>query len=160
MVKKIQKLNLRQLYPEVLANINLNTCGDPDCGNFGVAPDFSLSVFKGKNAAERKAEAAGSIPALSSGLGSYSVSSKDHNPRISEVFEYEEEPVGWDDGRDLKCGHQRGNGFCCKCWIKIPQKCWRKIPHFSGSVISRGCDWRLRSWAVGRAFSGAAGVRW
>lgn len=112
MVKKIQKLNLRQLYPEVLANINLNTCGDPDCGNFGVAPDFSLSVFKGKNAAERKAEAAGSFPALSSGLGSYSVSSKDHNPRISEVFEYEEEPVGWDDGRDLKCGHQRGNGFC------------------------------------------------
>lgn len=46
----------------------------------------------------------------------------------------------------------------CKCWIKIPQKCWRKIPHFSVSGISRACDWRLRSWVDGRAFSGAAVV--
>lgn len=43
----------------------------------------------------------------------------------------------------------------CKCWIKIPQKCWCKFPHLTGSGISRAGDWRLRSWAAGRAVSGA-----
>jgi hypothetical protein len=38
----------------VLADFNLNTCGDPDCGNFGVPPDFAIPEFKGRNAAQRK----------------------------------------------------------------------------------------------------------
>lgn len=112
MVKKLQQLNLPEVYPAVLADFNLNTCGDPDCGNFGVAPDFTIPVFKGKNAAQRQQAAAASIPALTTGLGSYTMSSDDHHPRISEVFEYDGDPVGWDDGRSMECGHQRGNGVC------------------------------------------------
>ncbi|WP_167648091.1 hypothetical protein [Mameliella alba] len=112
MVKKLKQLKLFQVYPAVLADFNLNTCGDPDCGNFGVAPNFAIPEFKGKNAAQRKQAASVSIPALTTGLGSYTMSSDDHHPRISEVFEYAGDPVGWDDGRSMECGHQRGNGVC------------------------------------------------
>jgi len=77
MVKTLQYMSLSQVYPAVLAGFNLNTCGDPDCGNFGVAPDFTIPVFKGKNAAQRKQVAAASIPALTTGLGSYTMSSDD-----------------------------------------------------------------------------------
>lgn len=112
MVKKIQQLNLPEVYPAILEDFNLNTCGDPDCGNFGVAPNFSIPVFKGRNASERKQVAAASIPALATGLGAYTMSSDDHNTRISEVFEYEGNPVGWDDGRTMECSHQRGNDVC------------------------------------------------
>ena len=99
MVKKIHQLNPSEVYPAALADFNLNTCGDPDCGNFGVAPDFSIPVFKEKIATIRTQEAAASIPALTTGLGAYTMSSDDHHPRISEVFEYAGDPVGWDDGR-------------------------------------------------------------
>jgi len=47
MVDKIPNLPQEQVYPVVPGWINLNTCGDPDCGNFGVAPDFALPVFLG-----------------------------------------------------------------------------------------------------------------
>lgn len=112
MVKKIKNLSLSEVYPVELSDFNLNTCGDPDCGNFGVSPDFSIPVFKGKNAETRRQKAAASIPALTTGLGAYTMSSDDHHPRISEAFEYAGDPVGWDDGRTMECGHQRGNGVC------------------------------------------------
>ena len=63
MVKKRQQLNLPEVYPAVSADFNLNTCGDPDCGNFGVAPDFSIAAFKGKNAAERRQQRPVSVAA-------------------------------------------------------------------------------------------------
>ncbi len=37
MVKSIPKLSLEGVYPPISSKINLNTCGDPDCGNFSVA---------------------------------------------------------------------------------------------------------------------------
>ena len=33
MVKSIPPLSLRHLYPPVVGGHNLNTCGNPDCGN-------------------------------------------------------------------------------------------------------------------------------
>jgi hypothetical protein len=54
MVKMLQHMSLSQAYPSVLADFNLNTCGDPDCGSFGVAPALTISVFKGENASQRK----------------------------------------------------------------------------------------------------------
>ncbi|WP_299557948.1 hypothetical protein [uncultured Sulfitobacter sp.] len=110
MVKKLHQLNLSQVYPAVLAGFSLDTFGDPDSGNFGVAPDFSIPVFKGKNATQRKHAAAASIPPRKTGLGFYTMSCNDHHPRISEVFEYAGVSVGWDDGRFMKCSHQRGTG--------------------------------------------------
>jgi len=67
----------------VLADTNLlDTCGDPDCGNFGVAPDFAILVFKGKHAAQHKQAAAARLPALMTGLGAHAMSSEDRQPRI------------------------------------------------------------------------------
>ncbi|MEZ5721684.1 MAG: hypothetical protein R3D59_08450 [Paracoccaceae bacterium] len=112
MVKSIQQMTLEAVYPAASADINLNTCGDPDCGNYGVAPDFTLPAFRGPDAQQRKQQAAVSFAALSSGRGIYTMGSDDSSPRISEAFEYHGDPVGWDDGRSMKCGHRRGNGIC------------------------------------------------
>ncbi len=38
-VRTLPKLSVSQLYPQQREEINLNTCGDPDCGNYGVAAD-------------------------------------------------------------------------------------------------------------------------
>lgn len=40
MIENVPQLNLPQVYPTITKEINLNTCGDVDCGNYGVAPDF------------------------------------------------------------------------------------------------------------------------
>lgn len=112
MVESIPQLFLEAIYPAVLPEINLNTCADPDCGNYGVAPDFNVPTFKGPNAQERKLLAATSVPALTSGLGKYTIDGDDKNLRVSEAFEYENEPRAWDDARDLICHHQKGNGSC------------------------------------------------
>ena len=41
-LKSIENLSLDQIYPEVVGRVNLATCGNPDCGNFGFAfnPDI------------------------------------------------------------------------------------------------------------------------
>lgn len=112
MVKSIPKLSLEVVYPPYSSKINLNTCGDPDCANFGVAPDFSLPTFKGPGAQQRKTAASVSIPALASGQGSYTLTGDDKKQRVSTVFEYEDDPHGWDDGREMVCRHQKRNRSC------------------------------------------------
>lgn len=111
-VKSIPQLSLDVVYPPSREQINLNTCGDPDCGNFGTAPDFSLPAFKGRNAAQRKLLASANIPALATGHGVYTLSGDSKNQRISQAFEYEGDPHAWDDGRVMVCRHQKGNGEC------------------------------------------------
>ncbi|EEX08999.1 conserved hypothetical protein [Ruegeria lacuscaerulensis ITI-1157] len=120
-VKPIPHLSLEEVYPPVSlevvyppagAKINFNTCGDPDCGNYGVAPDFSIPVFKGRNAAQRKLAASAGIPALASGLGNYKLNGDDKNKRISKVFEYLKDPREWEDGRQLVCQHRKRNRNC------------------------------------------------
>ena len=113
MVGKIPPLSQEQVYPEVHGSINLNTCGDPDCGNYGVSPDFSLPRFTGRGAEARRLKAASSISALTTGLGVYTMTSPDGDlDRVSSILDYFEHPTGWSDGRVLKCGHRRGNGTC------------------------------------------------
>lgn len=111
-VKSIPKLSLKALYPQPTPEINLNTCGDVGCGNYGVAPNFLLPVFKGNGAAQRKLLASVKLPALATGLGSYTLNGDDKNPRVSQAFEYQNDPRAWDDGREMICHHQRGNGEC------------------------------------------------
>lgn len=112
MAKSIPQLSLELVYPPSGSKINLNTCGDPDCGNFGVGPDFSVPTFKGRGAAQRKLEASTKIPALASGVGSYTLRGDDKNQRVSRAFEYEKDPHQWDDGRQLVCHHQKRNRTC------------------------------------------------
>lgn len=112
MVESVPQLWLRALYPPILSKINLNTCADPDCGNFGVSPDFEIPVFKGPNAQERRQAAATSVSALTTGLGKYTLNGDDKHTRVSKAFEYQAEPCAWDDGRDMICHHQKKNSTC------------------------------------------------
>lgn len=111
-VKSIPQLSLEVVYPPAGSKINLNTCADPDCGNYGVGPDFSIPVFKGPNAAQRKLVASTKIPALVSGAGHYTLSADDRNQRVSQAFEYKDDPRQWDDGRQLICHHKKRNRTC------------------------------------------------
>lgn len=111
-VKSIPQLSLEAVYPPAGSNINLNTCADPDCGNYGVEPDFSIPVFKGPNAAQRKLVASTKTPALASGVGNDTLSADDRNQRVSQAFEYKDDPRQWDDGRQLVCHHQKRNRAC------------------------------------------------
>jgi len=112
MVENVPQLSLPQVYPAITKEINLNTCGDVDCGNYGVAPDFSLPTFKGRNAAQRKLLASVNLPALATGKGTYTLNGDDKATRISQVFEYQGDPHAWDDGRNLICHHQKRNRTC------------------------------------------------
>lgn len=56
MVKKIPNLSLGQIYPEPRDGFNLNTCCDPDCGNFGEAASFANARILGPGAAKGKAQ--------------------------------------------------------------------------------------------------------
>lgn len=112
MVKSIPQLSLKAIYPHPTPQINMNTCGDIDCGNYGVAPNFSLPVFKGSGAAQRKLLASVKMPALATGLGGYSLTSDSKKSTISKAFEYQNDPRAWDDGREIECHHQKGNGEC------------------------------------------------
>jgi hypothetical protein len=114
MVKSIPQMSLRQVYPPIVGRMNLNTCGDPDCGNFGVAPDFQHGAFRGPGAAQRRLLASVANPALGTGLGRYKMESPgdDKLERISQFFEYEDDPHAWQDGRVMICQHLRGNGDC------------------------------------------------
>jgi hypothetical protein len=114
MVKSIPHLPLPAIYPPAVDGINLNTCGDPDCGNFGVPPDFTLPSLRGRGAAGRRAFLAASTAALSVGIGRYGISGTGNAnlQRVSRFLEYEGDPHAWEDGRSLICRHQRGNGEC------------------------------------------------
>ncbi len=82
MVNNIQPLSVQAVYPARAAEINLNTCGDPDCGNYGLSPEFSLPGLKTRNAHQRRQAAAG-LPALASGSGSYALVGNDKIGAIS-----------------------------------------------------------------------------
>lgn len=111
-VKSIPQLSLKAVYPRPTPEINLNTCGDVDCGNFGIAPDFTLPVFKGPGASQRKMLELTTNSALSTGRGLYTLNGDDKNERVSQAFEYEHDPRVWDDGRAMVCRHQNGNAEC------------------------------------------------
>lgn len=104
-VSSIPQFSLEQVYPDIIGHINLNTCGDPDCGNFGVAPDPCQSAFRGPGAGQRRSLAAMSNPAFTTGRGRYKLGapSDDASMRVSTAFEYDGNPVAWSDGRILTC---------------------------------------------------------
>ena len=114
LVSSVPQISLGQVYPDVVGTLNLNTCGDPDCGNFGVAPAASHAAFRGHGAAQRRMLASTSNPALATGHGSYKLGSPSDQglSRVSTAFEYAGAPTAWADGRTLTCQHQRGNAEC------------------------------------------------
>ncbi len=113
-LKSLPNMSLAQVYPEIVGNTNLNCCGDPDCGNYGVAPDVVRHSFAGPGAAQRRQSAAISDPGVAAGVGRYKMvsESRPETHRETDAFEFASDPVGWTDGRTLICQHMRGNGDC------------------------------------------------
>lgn len=114
MARKFPQLSLKQVYPALGRHCNLNTCGDPDCGNFGVAPDFTIPSRKGGASIKTNMLASTAHPSLAKGLGRYymGVSGRIDDHRMSTVFECARFPKSWVDARSLQCQHMRGNGTC------------------------------------------------
>ncbi len=112
-VRTLPKLSVSQLYPPQRKEINLNTCGDPDCGNYGVPVDPIFDTFVGKGAATRRRAAAQTSPIIAAGLGYYTMSSVKGEERISKALNFHNDPIIWSDGRRLVCRHEN-DGTTCK----------------------------------------------
>ncbi|MBT2130999.1 hypothetical protein [Aliiroseovarius lamellibrachiae] len=67
--KSIPQLSLEQIYPAQNGDVNLNTCGDPDCGNYGIAPDSIHNAFRGRNAGQRRLAASLKNSGINMGVG-------------------------------------------------------------------------------------------
>ena len=110
-MKSVPNLSLKQIYPTPCADINLNTCHDPDCGNFGVMADFLLVRSMGPNARARLAASTSNSAKI--GLGKYKLNAKGKkHRRISTVFEYQNDPHKWVDRKKIECQFTRTNGPC------------------------------------------------
>ena len=104
---------ISQLYPGA-GEHKLNTCGNPDCTNFGAG------LTEGP---DRRAEGLRRHPDLTpeqldvfeqNGPGAYKLSGADKkHRRISRVFDYEDKPHAWIDQRTIRCkGLLRGDTIC------------------------------------------------
>lgn len=113
-VKSLENLTLAQVYPRVSGDTNLNCCGDPDCGNYGVEPAPTKHSFVGRGAAERRLKAAMSDPSIAKGVGRYKMETESDKKyhRQTDAFEFEGDPRAWSDGRVIICQHLRGNSEC------------------------------------------------
>ena len=114
LVSSVPQLSLHQVYPDIVGEVNLNACGDPDCGNFGVVPNACHGAYKGRGAAQRRLMASVANPVLATGQGRYRLGAPGDKglQRVSTAFEYAADPTAWADGRILTCKHQRGNSEC------------------------------------------------
>ena len=111
-MKRIPNLSLDQIYPAAHGVRNLNTCHNPDCGNFGVAADLGIARPKGQ-AAQSAMMAMRSNTAIV-GLGRYKLSALSGDPKrhVSSAFEYTSDPHSWIDRRQLECQFERGARPC------------------------------------------------
>jgi hypothetical protein len=104
MVGRVRNLSLAQIYPPPSGDVNVNTCGNPDCGNYGVALRMGRRRSRGNTNGSNSAAA---------GLGDYKLgSSVDGEQRVSSAFEYALDPHRWIDARSMQCQHVAGSGTC------------------------------------------------
>ena len=107
--------NLKQLYPEV-GRFRINTCGNPDCGNFGRPPRHPRVKLPKKKEEERCSTAR----ALLHAPGAYKISGADKaEKRITKAFEYQDEPHEWADQRTIRCKAALRNGTICNSGFSI-----------------------------------------
>ena len=113
-MESLSNLTLAQVYPLVSGDTNLNCCGDPDCGNYGIEPAPTKYSFVGRGAQEKRLRAAMSDASIARGVGRYKITAEGDKKlhRETSAFEFAGAPRAWEDGRMLTCLHQRGNAEC------------------------------------------------
>ena len=101
-MKSIPNLSLAQIYPPAAGGHNLNTCHDPDCGNFGVEGHFQFHSRSGSGSSVGAAVGSNSRAV---DLGRYKLDGTkgEEFRRVSTVFEYQRHPRKWLDGKILEC---------------------------------------------------------
>lgn len=110
---------LPQLHPGT-GKHKLNTCGNPDCLNFGVAPS---------ERAGRRADWAARRPELTPeqldiaadhGPGAYKLAGADRkHRRVSRAFRYQDDPHEWIDQRTIRCGSLTHGDRVCDSGFSI-----------------------------------------
>jgi hypothetical protein len=113
-MQSLPNLSLARIYPRVSGDTNMNCCGDPDYGNYGIEPAPTKHSLVGRGAAEKRLRAAMSDPSIAKGVGRYKImsDSDEASHRDTDAFELEGNPRAWNDGRVLVCQHLRGNSEC------------------------------------------------
>lgn len=93
-MQSLPNLTPAQIYSQVSGDTNLNCCGDPDCGNYGIEPAPTKHSFVGRGAAEKRLRTASSAPFIAKGVGRCKKSADgdgdDH--RETDAFEFEGNP--------------------------------------------------------------------
>lgn len=105
-----------QLLPEPGWAYQLNCCSNPDCGNFGVLPDFSVLRLRGRSARLTRDLYALEGEPEPVGLGRYKLagsSSAIKDRRTTREFEFKESPLVWSDERTMRCQHKLGDDDVC-----------------------------------------------
>ena len=141
MLKSLSNLTLAQVYPEIPGETDLNCCGNPDCGNYGVPPETVKHLFKGPNAGQRRMAAAIADPTIGGGLGRYKMETEDREElkRETDAFEFSGDPVGWNDGRVVTCQHARGNTECGVQFSLLSNQHFEE--ELDRLLTQKGCYW-------------------
>lgn len=111
-MKSVPNLSVGQVYPPAVGWLNVNTCPDPDCGNYGVGADTEGPRVLG--AKERALISALRSNTAMSGLGKYRLhgtAGAEHR-RQSKEFEYRGDPHAWLDRKLLQCRFEREDDIC------------------------------------------------
>ncbi len=110
---------LSQLYPGT-GEHHLNTCGNPDCSNFG-QPMTDRAFRREKWGKERPELIAEQLKLFEmNGPGAYKLSgTKKKHRRVSTAFAYSGNPHEWSDQRTVRCLGQTRDGSFCKSGFSI-----------------------------------------
>lgn len=113
------RLTLSQLHPGA-GEHGINTCGNPDCSNFGQPP---------RPPAERLAEVLKRRPDLTEaqiklakkhGPGAYRLSGTEkHHGRVSTAFRFKQDHHAWRDQRTVRCSGHTSVGEVCNGGFSI-----------------------------------------
>lgn len=117
---------LSQLFPKPGERVRVNCCGNPDCTNFGVSPDFSRDPIVGRNAPARREAERRASNAFAAGLGAYTssgASTSAEDQRTTRAFEYANDPITWSDQRTVRCQAALSNGPCNSGFTVLNDQC-------------------------------------
>lgn len=109
--------SIEQLYPAA-GPLRINTCGNPDCVNFGHLPNFGHKLLPQRNRACPTRKAIRTAQQRRPGRYILAGGNNDH-PRVSTAFEFAADPHEWQDQRKLRCLAMLRNGTICKNGFQI-----------------------------------------
>lgn len=110
---------LHQLYPGPGGH-HLNTCANPDCHNFGVAPEAKAERRSRYQTARSDLTKEQLRTIAEHGPGAYKLAGADKSHRrVSQAFHHANAPYQWHDQRTVRCKAMLSNGTICNSGFSI-----------------------------------------